>query len=526
MARRYRIEVVVDPSNARAGTQEVRRGLRDATDDARRMGRAITLAFAALGAAGGLAGSTRLLASFGQAMSTVEAVTNSTRGEFRELNAEAQRLGANTRFSATQAAEGMIYLARAGFDANEVLGATEGTLQLAQAGALGLGEAADIASNILQGFRLQVDQTSRVVDVLALAANSSNTDVTQLGDAMAYVAPVAAGLGLQIEETAAAIGALSNAGLQGSMAGTGLRRVLSELESPSQKSRDILASMGVTADEVRISQVGLTAALQRLAEAGIDTGQALEIFGDRGGPAFEVLASSIPDVVRMTEAFNDAEGTAERIANTMDGNLNGAMLRAKSAAEALVLTLGELGATEFLTGAFRGTAGLLSDVVSVLNQTEGASVALEITLKALATTAGVLLVRQIVLLTASVATSAATAFAASGTYTLFTITLARYGAATAVAATASHAFGVAMRFMLGPIGLVIIAIGTLTALWASYRDVAQQARDANQDLYDIQNQVAEQARSVTRLTLQQAEARLVEARATRQQRSEERRGKE
>ncbi|MCB1281806.1 MAG: phage tail tape measure protein, partial [Salinibacterium sp.] len=298
MSRRYRIEVVVDPSNARAGTQEVRRGLRDATDDARRMGRAITLAFAALGAAGGLAGSTRLLASFGQAMSTVEAVTNSTRGEFRELNAEGQRLGANTRFSATQAAEGMIYLARAGFDANEVLGATEGTLQLAQAGALGLGEAADIASNILQGFRLQVDQTSRVVDVLALAANSSNTDVTQLGDAMAYVAPVAAGLGLQIEETAAAIGALSNAGLQGSMAGTGLRRVLSELESPSQKSRDILASMGVTADEVRISQVGLTAALQRLAEAGIDTGQALEIFGDRGGPAFEVLASSIPDVVR------------------------------------------------------------------------------------------------------------------------------------------------------------------------------------------------------------------------------------
>lgn len=314
---------------------------------------------AALGAGVGLAAGIRTLADFSQGMSTVKAITQATEAQFVALEEKAKLLGATTRFSASQASEAMLFLARAGFNVDQILGSVEGTLQLAQAGALDLGAAADIASNILTGFRLEVDQTNRVVDLMAFLANSANTDIRQLGDAMKFVAPVAAGLGVSIEEAAAAVGALSDAGLQGSMAGTGLRRVLSSLENPTTAARKIFEELGVSTDEVRISSVGLTAALKRLSEAGVDTGQALQIFGDRGGPAFAVLADSIPKVEAQNAALQKAGGTAERVSKIMDDNLNGAILGTLSAMEALILEMGKIGVTDALTTAFKGLAELL-----------------------------------------------------------------------------------------------------------------------------------------------------------------------
>jgi TP901 family phage tail tape measure protein len=226
------------------------------------------------------------------------------------MSDEAKRLGSTTRFSATDAAEGLKFLARAGFDAQEATRALAGTLNLAQASGIDLGRAADIASNVLTGFRLEVVEIERVVDVLAKTTNSANTDMTQLGDAMKFVAPVAAGLGISLEETAAAVGALSDAGLQGTLAGTGLRRVLAELEAPSNKTEGHLKALGVTLEEVKPSTVGLVAALQRLKDAGVDTGQAMQLFGQRGGPAFEVMSNGIPKITAMTAELKNAEGTA------------------------------------------------------------------------------------------------------------------------------------------------------------------------------------------------------------------------
>lgn len=315
----------------------------------------------ALGAAAGLAltSSTRLIASFEQAMSTVAAVTGATSDQFEALTEKARQLGAVTRFTATQAADGMTFLARAGFQVDEVLGSIEGTLKLAQAGGLDLARAADIASNVLQGMKLEVSETARVVDVLALAANSSNTDVSQLGDALKFVAPIASGLSVGLEETTAAIGALSDAGLQASLAGTGLRRVMIGLEKQSNEGLEVLAKYGLSLDDVRVSSVGLTPALTKLAEAGITTGEAMTLFGLRGGPAFEVLASSIPKIERATDALGKAGGTADKVAATMDDNLNGALLRANSAFQELILAIGDTGPTTALRDAFEGLAKLL-----------------------------------------------------------------------------------------------------------------------------------------------------------------------
>src|SRR5690606_5572723 len=121
--------------------------------------------------------------------------------------------GATTRFSASEAAEGMKYLAQAGFDVSKVMESVDDTLMLAQAGGLALGEAAEITAGVLNGFRLEASEAGHVADILAMAANKASTDVSSLGTAMAYVGPVAKGLKVSLEETTAAVSALSDAGL-------------------------------------------------------------------------------------------------------------------------------------------------------------------------------------------------------------------------------------------------------------------------------------------------------------------------
>lgn len=358
-----RIIVVVEDR----GTRRVQKNIRDVGETAKRSSSNVALLAKSLGALAAVAGLRRAigtLASFEQQLSTVKGITQATESQFAALRDTASDLGATTRFSATQAAEGLVFLARAGFSVDEQLASIGDTLLLAQAGALDLGSAADIASNVLRGFRLEADQAGRAVDVLAKAANSSNTNVLQLGDGLKLVSPIASGVGVSMEETVAAVGALSDAGLQATLAGTGLRRVISELESPTTKTKRILESMGVTTDQVRISQVGLTSALKTLADAGIDTGQALEVFGDRGGPAFEVLSSSIPRLEEFSEQLRNAEGSARALADEMDANLNGALLSVKSAFEAVVLAVGDAGATDALEGSMRGLATALRGVAN------------------------------------------------------------------------------------------------------------------------------------------------------------------
>ena len=317
-----------------------------------------SIAFIAGGGAG-LASVVTTISAYEQALSTAGAISSATAAEFVLLREESRRLGQTTRFSAAQAAEGMVFIARAGFDVSAVLQTVQGTLLLAQAGALDLAAAADIATNILTGFRLETQQLGEVVDILALAANRSNTNVLQLGEAMKFVSPVSAGLGVSIQDTTAAVAALSNAGLQASIAGTGLRRVMAGLESPSFKAAQIFNSLGLSTDDVRVSTVGLIEVLRRLSVAGLDTGQALEAFGDRGGPAFEVLSSSIPFIEQMVLELSNAEGTALRVAVAMDDNLNGALLRVRSAYESVVLAFGEVGTTNVLRAAFDGLAEAL-----------------------------------------------------------------------------------------------------------------------------------------------------------------------
>lgn len=171
---------------------------------------ATTAAIAGVGIA-----ATKVGSDFEAAMSRVGAISGATGKEFKMLEKTAMELGKTTVFSASEAAEGMQYLAMAGYDANEIVAAMPGVLNAAAAGQVELGTAADITSNVLSGFGLQASETSRVADVLTKAFTSSNTSMESLGETMKYAAPIARAAGFSLEETAAAAGVLGDAGIQG-----------------------------------------------------------------------------------------------------------------------------------------------------------------------------------------------------------------------------------------------------------------------------------------------------------------------
>lgn len=281
------------------------------------------------------------MADFEAKMSGLKAVTGATSKEMKKMTKVARDLGSKTAFSATQAADGMEFLARAGFKTNEIIESIPGVLNLAAAGAIDLGRAADISSNILGAFSLKAEEMSRVVDVMAKTTASANTDIEQLGEAMKLSAPIANSFGVSIEETAAAIGILSNSGLQGTVAGTGLKNVLLKLISPSNRLKEAMGGLTLKSD-------GLVAVLKRIRSSGLDSAEAMKIFGKIGGNAFLVLNDGVEGLKELDKQLKLAGGTAETMAKIKMDNLTGAFLGFKSAVDEVVLVLGDMGVLEAL----------------------------------------------------------------------------------------------------------------------------------------------------------------------------------
>jgi TP901 family phage tail tape measure protein len=280
---------------------------------------------------------------FDDSMRKVMAVSGATGEEFEQLRSLARELGSTTAFSASEAAEGMQYLAMAGFNVNEILAATDDMLNLASAGAIDLGTAADIASNVLTGFGLQASEAGRVADVLAKAAASSNTDIQQLGEAMSYAAPLAAAMGMSMEEAASLIGKMSDAGIQGSRAGTALRGAMTRLASPTARVANVLEQYNLTLADVDPSTRSFTDILETLSRAGLSTADAMELFGQEAGPGMLALMSIGTDAIReQTLALENAGGAAQEMADIMQGGPGGAARELKSAMEELMIAMGDV----------------------------------------------------------------------------------------------------------------------------------------------------------------------------------------
>lgn len=284
---------------------------------------------------------------FEAGMSKVQALTRGSAEDMAKMEKQAKDLGATTMFSATQAAEGMAFLGMAGFKTNDILAAMPGMLNLAAAGAIELGQAADITSNIMQGFGIAAENSGHVADVLAKAASNANTDIVQMAEAMKYLAPAAKTLGWGVEESAAAVMAFGDAGIQGTLAGqafaTSLTRLAKDPTKKMQKALDELNFSFFTAEGSMKSMPEIIAGLEKNMEGWTDKQKASTLTTLFGAEAFKhwaVLVDKGSDALgKNTKMLEKADGAAEEMAKTMTDNTKGAIIEFKSALEGIGIEL-------------------------------------------------------------------------------------------------------------------------------------------------------------------------------------------
>ncbi|EPS7335267.1 phage tail tape measure protein, partial [Escherichia coli] len=289
---------------------------------------------------------------FGKEMSRVQALTRIDKNspQFKALREQALKLGSETPFTASDAASGQSFLAMAGFTPQAIQAALPGVLNMALAGGVELGETADIGSNILTQFNLTADQMDRVGDTLTAAFTRTNTDLRALGETMKYTGPVAAKLGISLEEAAAMAGMLASNGLRGSDAGTAMRASLSRLASPPKAAADALKELGVSVADARGKMRPMEDVLLDLYKATQKYGQVDQVsfFKDIAGEeAFVglqtlVAAAGSGELQKLTRELQGARGEADRVAKVMADNLDGDLKNLDSAWEGLRIRISDL----------------------------------------------------------------------------------------------------------------------------------------------------------------------------------------
>lgn len=286
---------------------------------------------------------------FSDTMGLVGAVTNATDGEFKALTNQALLMGATSRFTAEQAAEGLRELAKAGFDAKEQIATLPAVMRLAQATATELSTAAQIATIVMNEFRMDPEQFTQASDVIALAANRTLATVEDLGFAFKYVGALAANIGADFNDLTAAMAALHNAGLKGTLAGTALRGILQALHNPTNDETELLRDLsdrlggvGIQINNASGNFVGFASILEQLELSGITTGEVLRLFGQRAGPGMAALLAQGSESIRELEAnLQSAEGTTAHMAEVMENTLKGRLLLMRSAFQALSDQIGK-----------------------------------------------------------------------------------------------------------------------------------------------------------------------------------------
>jgi len=266
-----------------------------------------------------LTGAIRSAGQFDEAMSTVGAVTGATAEQLERLRDTADEAAARTRFTATEAANGLEELSRAGFDANASMTALNPVLDLAAGNNQTVAESAIQVTTALNAFGLAADEAGRVADVYTRAAQRSAQTTAQLGEAMTFVAPVARQAGIDIEQTAALVGRLADAGFRGSLGGTALRNAILQFQDPASTFRAELERLGIRTDN-------FVDALEGLAGAGDGAEAAIRALGLRAGPAIQaIVAGGVPALQKLTAELKNAEGATRDAATAMEDNLPGAL---------------------------------------------------------------------------------------------------------------------------------------------------------------------------------------------------------
>lgn len=367
-AGRAFIEIGGDSTPFYRAINAAQKGLRDLGFEVSRIGRNVTL-----GGAGMIAGfvpPVKQFAEFEQAMARVKALTNATGEQFQSLEGLARKLGAETIFTATDAANAMSAFAMAGYDVQTIMGAVGPTLDLAAAGQIEIAEASDISAKIMAGMGIKVGELGHAIDVLTKAMTTANTDLRMLGTAFKYVGPAAKAAGISFEETAAAVQILSNAGIQSEMAGTTLRGFLMAITDPSVEAKKQMDALGISVADAAGNVRPLADIVEQFNKAlsGMGTAAKLDaigtIFDNRQAVGAVELFDRGADKLRdMTAALQGSKGSAARIAAMQLDTLRGSTFLLTSALEGLFIQIGET-----LSPALRSFAKVATDAINATTQ--------------------------------------------------------------------------------------------------------------------------------------------------------------
>ena len=282
---------------------------------------------------------------FDKANADLAATMGKSRAEIVALTNDQKRLGAITKFTATEVAGLQKEFAKLGFTDNEILNSTEATLALAAAVDTDLANAAMVAGSTLRGFGLDASEMARVTDVMAMSFTKSALDIENFKESMKYVAPIAAATGVSMEFTTAMLGKLADAGVKGSQAGTSLRRILAEM-----------AKTGLPTAQ----------AFDKVAKSGISVSDAMDEVGRTAQTSLLVLSKSKDGVNELAEAFKNAGGSAQKMADEQLKSLDGQLTLLSSAWDGFILSIqsGEGALSQFFIGAIKQITtflGVLTD---------------------------------------------------------------------------------------------------------------------------------------------------------------------
>lgn len=308
-------------------------------------------------------------ADFDSAMSRVAAVSGATGSDFDSLRDKAREMGAKTKFSATEAADAMNYMAMAGWKTEDMLSGIEGVMYLAAASGEDLATTSDIVTDALTAFGLTAADSGHFADVLAAASSNANTNVSMMGETFKYCAPVAGALGFSVEDTAEAIGLMGNAGIKASQAGTSMRSIMTNLTGDVKLSGAAIGDVTIATTNADGSMRSLSAILAdcRGAFAGMTEAEkannAETLVGKNAMSGFLALMNAAPeDIEKVSGAVNNCKDAAKNMADTMQDNLEGQLTILKSQLQELAISFGDL-----LMPAVRSIVSGLQGMVDVLN---------------------------------------------------------------------------------------------------------------------------------------------------------------
>ena len=408
------------------------------------------------GAVAGLGAiSVKTAADFDAAMSKVAAVSGATGDDFDKLRAKAREMGSKTKFSASEAAEAMNYMAMAGWKTEDMLEGVEGIMNLAAASGEDLATTSDIVTDALTAFGLSAKDSGHFADILASASSNANTNVSMMGETFKYAAPIAGALGFSAEDTAEAIGLMANAGIKSTQAGTSLRSIMNNL------SKDFTIS-GKNIGDVTIATTNADGSMRDLRDILADTRQAFsglteseraqvaqQLVGKNAMSGFLALINAAPeDIEKLENAIDNCDGSALEMSEIMQDNLTGQLTILKSQLQELAISFGDA-----LMPIIRKVVAHIQAFIDKLNgMSEGQRRVILIAGAFIAALAPMLVIIGSIISKVGLALQG---FAKLGTG--LTKVSGAISKAGGMASILSKAFG----FLVSPVGLVIAAIAVL-----------------------------------------------------------------